>query len=94
MNELLRYTTAVATRHAINPKTNRMNYAIAMQLEQKDLPLLLEIIRVQDAALEKIWETADNDSEECAMAELALNKVEDLAKTGSVAKWGEYDGDA
>ena len=88
MTEIDKYTTAVACRKAYDSKRGRVNIAILMELEDNDIPRLLEIIRVQDFSLRKIKEHAEDDSEEFGYAERALLKVEELAAAGSSARWG------
>lgn len=101
--ELQKYTDAVAKRKAITRKISgqSVNYAIVSQLEENDIPLLLEVIRLQDKALEGIigLEGLDSDGnprvpEDDEAYRCALRcriKVSELAASGSSAKWGEYE---
>lgn len=77
--ELTKYTTALARRKS-RTKQGQINVAILMQLEDHDVPRLMEMVRVMAEALEK-------DPE----GDAALFQVEALAKAGSSAKWGEYE---
>lgn len=88
--ELDSYILAVAQRKAIrrNPST-RVNWAILFQLEDRDLPLLLEIIRVLSDAVKDIAEGCeDEDCDGFTYANRALIRVEELAATGCKKKWG------
>lgn len=86
MTSLDTYVLAVSQRKAC--KEGRTNYVIAAQIQEHDVPLLLEIIRVLDYGLRKVLETAEDDSEEYGYARLAVCRSEELAATGSLARFG------
>jgi hypothetical protein len=90
MTELEKYTIAVSTRKAIsrNP-TIKINFAVVSQLEENDIPLLLEILRVQDKALEYVANYNGLDDDAIGEALRARIKVEELAASGSSARWGD-----
>lgn len=90
MSALETYTIAVAQRKAISRKMSgqSVNYAIVAQIEEKDIPVLLEIIRVQNEALEDLKEEGDGNG----TARRAVIKVEELAASGSSARWGTHEG--
>lgn len=101
------YVDAVAKRKAISkPKHSsvQVNYAVVSQLEERDVPLLLEIIKTQTRALEGVielqerWEsgepTKSQESVQESMAMICADayvKSSELAEGGSCAKWGGPD---
>ncbi len=99
MTELEKYTMAVAKRKAIsrNGITARMNFAIVSQLEESDIPLLLEIIRVQADVIREVGIISEDEPLESTDAEsmarlcaAAYLKVEELASGGSKARFGDF----
>jgi hypothetical protein len=78
-----------------------VNYAIVAQLEEDDIPRLLEIIRIQAKAIAEIaplvYEEGEepgpvhDDEESYRAALVARIEVEKLASAGSSAKWGAHD---
>jgi len=99
MSDLSQYVDAVAKRRAIT-KGGGVNVAILMQLEECDIPLLLEITRLYDQCLSKVIDHVDEKSEEGLTGEDAVTmakwvavthlRIEELASHGSKAKWGEH----
>lgn len=98
MSELEKYLSAVALR---KPKDNHgvVNHAILLQLVDKDVPLVSEMARVAHEGLTKILALGRKSPEEphltgetaCEMlrlAEACRAHLLELAKSGSVAKWG------
>lgn len=102
------FVEAVAKRKSITKPKHRsvqVNYAVVSQLEERDVPLLLEIIRTQTRALEGVielqecWENGvepmkSGDSVQESMAMICANayvKSSELAEGGSCAKWGDPD---
>lgn len=101
------YVDAVAKRKSISkPKHTsvQVNYAVVSQLEERDVPLLLEIIRTQTRALEGVielqerWECGEPsksaESVQESMAMMCANayvKSSELAESGSCAKWGDAE---
>lgn len=91
MTALDKYMLAVAQRKARDRKQGFVNVAVLIQLEDKDVPLLLEIIRVQHEALVSIEaEPLGDEGGLHSTARIALRKVEELAATGSSERWGAY----
>lgn len=88
------YLQAVAMRKAYDKKTGKTNIAILKQLEDDDIPRLLEILRVLDVGYERAHFYLDaSDLEETPGAVELLNamvKVEALCEQGSKARWGAY----
>ena len=99
LSELHRYVDAVSRRHALNPQGG-VNVAVLMELENNDIPRLLEIIRLQDAAIREIIDRGSVDDDQpltgneaehmMVEASTAHLKVEELAAHGSKARWGDY----
>lgn len=99
-SEIETYLEAVSNRKSISRKTTspRVNFAIIVQLEEKDVPLLIDLVRAQTRALEAIVEMfgADSDDEQLTEVEEemfnlchdALTKSIMLARAGSKARWG------
>lgn len=93
MTKLHAYLEAVARRKGIvrtgaGPTTTvQTNYAILAQLQDGDIPLLTEIIRLMEFTLMKVLEQSDAE-EACVYAERGLLKAEELAASGSSATWG------
>jgi hypothetical protein len=105
-SEIDKYIKAVSERKSINRKhaTVQVNYAVVTQLEDKDIPLLLEMLKVSVRALESvisIQEDIDNGEKQCLTHEpeeemaiicaTAYVKTTELAQMGSKAKWGGVD---
>lgn len=94
---LKRYTDAVARRRCYDRRGDRVNVAVLYVLHDEDIPRLLEIIRLQAEALEKVSilyaegeeylvpVAMDEMAEACKAAEL---KVETLADEGDCRVWG------
>lgn len=61
-----------------------MNVAIVAQLEDNDIPRLLEMVRIADQALR---ETDITDYS--GHARQTYKRIEELAAAGSSAKWGD-----
>jgi hypothetical protein len=98
MTTLETYLIAVAKRKSISRKMSgtSVNHAVVLQLEEHDIPLLLEIIRIQNAALEQVLhEMAGEPAEDivCGPLRRSRIKVEDLAASGNCSKWGEASDD-
>lgn len=101
MSELANYIDAVNKRRAYDKKRGGVNVAVLMQLEDIDIPMLLEIIRLQDYALRKIIDRASEKEDQSLvgedadyMAQYAASahlRVEELASHGSKARWGDYE---
>lgn len=91
-----KYLLAVAKRKAIDTKTNSTNYAIVKQLEDDDLPRLIEIIVEFKRANEQVMrlgETTSEEEEPTAVEMMAIStrahiRAESLADGGSHARWG------
>lgn len=103
MSSLSAYTDAITKRKAINPRGSayQINCAVLAQLEQDDIPRLLEIVRLFDLTLERCldhgdeagWDDIDHEAHEINKLLLeARMKIDDLADDGNKANWGEYDG--
>lgn len=89
--ELEKYLLAVAMRKAIDHKAVKVvNYAIVAQLENNDIPRLLEIIRIQSQAIERCAVTGKehDDAETQGHCAVATAEVLQLALAGSTQKWG------
>lgn len=97
------YLDAVRRRKSINKKhtTVQVNYAVVSQLEEKDIPLLLEIVSIQNRAIEAVLELANEDSSQALtqpleeiMASVCANayqRILQLAEMGSTKNWGGPD---
>jgi hypothetical protein len=92
-----RYTCHVAKSKCTDSK-NRVNHRLLAQLEELHLPLLLEIIRVQNKAINRVMEKAvegvsliDTDADDmlgiCTQAHIA---VEELASNMISCEFAEY----
>lgn len=87
------YCFAVSQRRALD-KHGVCNHAILRQVEDEDIPLLLEIIRVQAFTMEKAFEAGDDEEDSFAILQRGLFKIEQLAQSGNCKKWGEADSKA
>lgn len=96
MSQLELYTTAVASRRATNKEKNTVNYAVVSQLENDDIPRCLEIIRVQQKAIDYFLghdEETELDVADALKSLRVLNeRVEALAAEGSRNDWGPEPG--
>lgn len=95
MTELEKYTTAVAIRKSIDRTSGvKVNVAVLLELEDQDVPRMLEIIRLQAEALDTVithGEEEGRETEDDFVEVLkAQIKVEELAAQGSKARFGEY----
>lgn len=98
MTNLDKFTTAIAKRKAWDEKLSRTNVAILMQLQDNDIPRLLEIIRLASGALDKITAlgsceehhlTAEQALDMWQIARVATQVIEQMAQEGSLSDWGE-----
>jgi len=101
MTPLDTYTTAVAQRKAITRrgKTPCINFSVISQLEDKDIPLLLEIIREQSTTIDECFERADTEDGVQLTGEDAIAmshritackvRVNQLALSGDATRWGD-----
>ena len=87
------YIAAVSSRKAVDKKsrTLRINAAIVLQLEDNDIPLLLDIITTQAQALGTVEQYLKEGSCPQALDTVvaAIEKTEQLAEGGSKKKWGD-----
>lgn len=96
-----KYLAVVSKRKSIDRKqrTVQVNYAILSQLEEKDIPLLIEIIKVQSRALEAVIELGEDvDGGQVLTQPLeeivvglcanAYVKSSELAELGNTKRWG------
>lgn len=95
MTELEKYSNAVATRKSIDRTSGvKVNVAVLLELEDQDVPRMLEIIRLQAEALQTVinhGEEEGRETEDDFVAVLeAQIKVEELAAQGSKARFGAY----
>lgn len=95
LNKVLEaYLQAVAMRKAYDKKTGKTNIAILKQLEDDDIPRLLEILRVFNVGYDRanFYLDASDLEETPGAVELlnAMTKVEALCDQGSKARWGAY----
>lgn len=100
MTQIELYTNAVASRKAIRTDKKTINFAIASQLEENDIPRLIEIIRIQAKGIAKVLDFVIEEEFNSDIAEemgvacsIAHLKAEEIAAEGSKKKWGsEQDG--
>lgn len=104
MTALTAYTEAVARRKSIERRgiTPVVNFSIAAQLEGHDIPLLLEIVRVFNEAVSEClehcggvdgdgepWQLTGEDADKMLKRLTgADSRINDLVRTGNLAKWG------
>jgi hypothetical protein len=98
--ELKTYLDAVSKRIAYNHKTGVVNIAIILQL-QEDVARIIEMVRVCEVALcdiDTIGETYGEELQGLNAADMyrraahARLKIAELAKDGSHAHWGDFEG--
>lgn len=96
MSELDKYCLAVSQRKP-RDKHGSVNVAILLQLQDNDVPALLEIIRIQQVALTQAVSECDQNEDLddlLGTIQLAETKIEALSAAGSKAIWGDHRGDA
>lgn len=98
--DLKEYLDAVSKRLAYNSKTDTINMAIVMQLEQ-DVARMVEMLRVAEIELHAIDAIGDTYEEELCGANAAdmwrraakaRLKMAELAVDGSCSYWGDHEG--
>jgi hypothetical protein len=94
MTALDKYTLAVSQRKSRSGSVT--NLAILAQLEDKDVPLLIEIISVMQFGLRKIHEEdsegRDGETDDMVAGKI-LARVEELAASGCSARFGGHECD-
>lgn len=89
MSELGQYTEAVARRKMIvrdKGVSPKLNFVVCSQLEEDDIPRLLEIIRIQSSFITDVLEMEEHG--EPPSVAVIYARVEAIAAEGSKKQWG------
>lgn len=88
---LEKYLNSVSLRKS-RDKRGKVNHAILMELEQEDVPRLIEIIRILNKVVEDLGAMDQEDEDMNELVGQALDasiRVVELANSGSTALWGD-----
>lgn len=92
------YLNAVSNRKSYSHKTGAVNMAALLQLENNDIPLIIQITRALYAAIEGIATVDAVDDEPhkalVTLAQIAYNEAENLAANGNLSYWGASSSNA